>query len=418
MVICIAFTTLQVCSGLRWQGIRQRPPLFWDACRPPAGASSVCSPPLPAPQTSYLLLFTVAFSCDKRSRGHANFYFPDRGGCWAGVRVLSTGDSSGGGSGGGGSSSPPRTCPLVRRLLCDAARRLPGPVHRLRAAVPGAVRAVCADRDGRHGAALSQPAVPGQCVGGRGGVGWGLGFGAQAAHACSWVLASSARTPPSAHPSSRTPPRTCEPRRRQPLCHETLHQVHPAPGARGAANRAALGGGSWAEVGPRVLWLQRPARLARHHPTALLPSAPPAPKQGWINFLLVSWFVYITVRRAPYHRSWLNVTEAFLYGWVWWAAGLALVGIYYPAVSTRPSVQGGLGQRCKRETGTIQCPPGFPELPWSEPAASPAWPRPCRPAALARPDDRLPGGHGPRGRRLWAAGTLAPGPQVARCHAV
>lgn len=37
-------------------------------------------------QTSYLLLFTVALTCDKKSTGYANFYFPDKGmrGGWMG----------------------------------------------------------------------------------------------------------------------------------------------------------------------------------------------------------------------------------------------------------------------------------------------------------------------------------------------
>lgn len=46
-----------------------------DAFRPP--------PSLPRPaQTSYLLLFTVAFNCNSKSLGYTNYYFPDRGG-WA-----------------------------------------------------------------------------------------------------------------------------------------------------------------------------------------------------------------------------------------------------------------------------------------------------------------------------------------------
>ena len=86
-----------------------------------------------------------------------------------------------------------------------------------------------------------------------------------------------------------------------------------------------------------VLTVQPPCTRCTHHsPT----HSPTHPLQGWVNFLLVSWFLYITVRRAPYHRTWLNVGEAFLYAWVWWAAGLALIGIYYPAVSSR---QGGAG---------------------------------------------------------------------------
>lgn len=47
-------------------------------------------------------------------------------------------------------------------------------------------------------------------------------------------------------------------------------------------------------------------------------------------FLLMSWFLHITVRRVPYHRACLNIGEAALYSAAWYAAGLALLGIYYP----------------------------------------------------------------------------------------
>lgn len=49
------------------------------------------------------------------------------------------------------------------------------------------------------------------------------------------------------------------------------------------------------------------------------------------------------MRRAPYHRTYLNVAEAFLYAWVWWAAGLALIGIYYPQVSAGVGASPGWG---------------------------------------------------------------------------
>lgn len=55
--------------------------------------------------------------------------------------------------------------------------------------------------------------------------------------------------------------------------------------------------------------------------------------QGWINLLLMSYFLYLTIRRVPYHRSYLNVAEAFLYSWCWYASGLVLIGIYYPQVT-------------------------------------------------------------------------------------
>lgn len=85
--------------------------------------------------------------------------------------------------------------------------------------------------------------------------------------------------------------------------------------------------------------------------------------QGWVNLLLITWYMWITIRyvsggqgggwarwllavpsnaapvsghllvrpmQVPYHRSYLNIGEAFLYSWCWYASGLALIGIYYP----------------------------------------------------------------------------------------
>ncbi|KAL4422853.1 hypothetical protein ABPG75_009050 [Micractinium tetrahymenae] len=52
--------------------------------------------------------------------------------------------------------------------------------------------------------------------------------------------------------------------------------------------------------------------------------------EGWVNLLLTTWYMWITLRYVPYHRSYLNIGEAFLYSWCWYASGLALIGIYYP----------------------------------------------------------------------------------------
>lgn len=51
---------------------------------------------------------------------------------------------------------------------------------------------------------------------------------------------------------------------------------------------------------------------------------------GWINLLLTSHYLYLTIRRVPMHRRLLNMTDGLLYSFCWWAAGLGLIGIYYP----------------------------------------------------------------------------------------
>lgn len=50
------------------------------------------------------------------------------------------------------------------------------------------------------------------------------------------------------------------------------------------------------------------------------------------NFCLTSYILYVTVRRVPMHRAWLNCIHAFLDSFLWWAAALGLLGIYYPQV--------------------------------------------------------------------------------------
>ena len=46
--------------------------------------------------------------------------------------------------------------------------------------------------------------------------------------------------------------------------------------------------------------------------------------------------------RVPYHRAYLNITEAFLYSWCWYASGLALIGVYYPAVRGGRATEGAV----------------------------------------------------------------------------
>lgn len=70
-----------------------------------------------------------------------------------------------------------------------------------------------------------------------------------------------------------------------------------------------------------------------HYHISMSPFAAPALLQGWANLLLITWFLWLTIRRVPYHRTYLNIAEAFLYSWCWYAAGLALIGIYYPQAS-------------------------------------------------------------------------------------
>ncbi|GAB4819763.1 hypothetical protein N2152v2_006809 [Parachlorella kessleri] len=67
----------------------------------------------------------------------------------------------------------------------------------------------------------------------------------------------------------------------------------------------------------------------------LLPLVPMAfqlfPKwQAFFNFLLTSYYLYITIRRAPMHRTWLNCVSAFLALFPCWAASLAFIGVFYP----------------------------------------------------------------------------------------
>ena len=57
----------------------------------------------------------------------------------------------------------------------------------------------------------------------------------------------------------------------------------------------------------------------------------------------MSYFFYLTLRRAPYHRTWLNVAEACLYSSCWYASGLCLLGIYYPQASVCPAGAAAVG---------------------------------------------------------------------------
>ncbi|GAB4819670.1 hypothetical protein N2152v2_006716 [Parachlorella kessleri] len=50
---------------------------------------------------------------------------------------------------------------------------------------------------------------------------------------------------------------------------------------------------------------------------------------AFFNFLLTSYYLYITIRRAPMHRTWLNCVNAFLAVFPWWAASLAFIGVFY-----------------------------------------------------------------------------------------
>ncbi len=43
--------------------------------------NTCCRHAFTIPQTSYLLLFTVAVDCGKKAGGFKNYYFPDKGAC-------------------------------------------------------------------------------------------------------------------------------------------------------------------------------------------------------------------------------------------------------------------------------------------------------------------------------------------------
>ncbi|GAB4819671.1 hypothetical protein N2152v2_006717 [Parachlorella kessleri] len=51
--------------------------------------------------------------------------------------------------------------------------------------------------------------------------------------------------------------------------------------------------------------------------------------QAFFYFVLTSYYLYITIRRAPMHRTWLNCVNAFLALFPWWAASLAFIGVFY-----------------------------------------------------------------------------------------
>lgn len=183
--------------------------------------------------------------------------------------------------------------------------------------------------------------------------------------------------------------------------------------------------------------------------------------QGWALLLLTTWFLYITVRRSPYHRqvaakarllplavwlpiwaasgcaathciaaylgllsllstrsTYLNVGEAALYSICWWASGLALIGIYYPKVDGEgrefigpgclPWLAGVL-HRCVLQAlqlNLLSIVTRVPPLNASHPAV------------LVRADNRLSGGRPAHGPGLWLLDLLAPAPHVARGHAV
>ena len=55
--------------------------------------------------------------------------------------------------------------------------------------------------------------------------------------------------------------------------------------------------------------------------------------QAFFNFLLTSYYLYITMRRAPMHRTWLNCAHSFMALFPWWAASLAFIGVFYPQAS-------------------------------------------------------------------------------------
>jgi len=55
--------------------------------------------------------------------------------------------------------------------------------------------------------------------------------------------------------------------------------------------------------------------------------------QAFFNFLLTSYYLYITIRHAPMHRTWLNCVNSFLALFPWWAASLAFIGVFYTEAS-------------------------------------------------------------------------------------
>ena len=55
--------------------------------------------------------------------------------------------------------------------------------------------------------------------------------------------------------------------------------------------------------------------------------------QAFFYFVLTSYYLYITIRRAPMHRTWLNCVNAFLALFPWWAASLAFIGVFYHEAS-------------------------------------------------------------------------------------
>ena len=68
-------------------------------------------------------------------------------------------------------------------------------------------------------------------------------------------------------------------------------------------------------------------------PFVELSALAPGLLQVFFNFLLTSYYLYITIRRAPMHRTWLNCVNAFLAFFPWWAASLAFIGVFYPQAS-------------------------------------------------------------------------------------
>lgn len=78
---------------------------------------------------------------------------------------------------------------------------------------------------------------------------------------------------------------------------------------------------------------------------------------GFFNFILTSYLLFITLRRVPYHRAWLNCAHSFLNSFLWWAAGLGFLSVFYPQASwgAARAWRGELGQHQLKVGGVEDC---------------------------------------------------------------
>lgn len=167
-----------------------------------------CPLPSPWPQTSYLLLFTVAFNCNSKALGYSNFYFPDR--CAPASACLAAGRRSALNASAlpkrSLAADPPLPTPAhACSLLLHAPRRPDGPLHLHGPAVRGRQRPVRADRDGRHRAHVQELPLPVRCASSCPGAAGGCGSRAVRQQAAGGRLCAPLR-PAALHPSPHPRP--------------------------------------------------------------------------------------------------------------------------------------------------------------------------------------------------------------------